>query len=355
MLMEKEYRTKKYNPPHTLHHSANSESEEEKEGKEERITPLDHHAPKTLFRLVIESKVHFFSLCLLLSAALLSSAWIITSQTTNTPQSTKKSPPSSEVSQNAPSTDDLEKRVIPAEGIPLPIQWGDLGKQLVETGVIDKEKLISLYAERGGLDPQIEQLLTGTYNEPVVINESNSGFLLNLLWALGLGNKNQILEKGPMSDPQYGGADRFASTGGWTLAKGDVMKHFSKHPFVPLTPEQQELVEQVTKNIFRPCCGNSTYFPDCNHGMAMLGLVELMASQGISEVQMYRTALAVNSYWFPDTYLAIAQFLAKKGISWEEADPQEILGEQFSSASGYRQILSEVTPPERRSSGGCGV
>lgn len=31
------------------------------------------------------------------------------------------------------------------------------------------------------------------------------------------------------------------------------------------------------------CCGNSTYFPDCNHGAAMLGFIELAVSQGLVE------------------------------------------------------------------------
>ena len=59
------------------------------------------------------------------------------------------------------------------------------------------------------------------------------------------------------------------------------MNHYSMHRFIVLTPEQQALVEKVSKGIYRPCCGNSVYFPDCNHGMAMLGLLELMASQGV--------------------------------------------------------------------------
>ena len=40
-----------------------------------------------------------------------------------------------------------------------------------------------------------------------------------------------------------------------------------------------KIVEEIAGNIYRPCCGNSTAFPDCNHGMAMLGLIELMVSQ----------------------------------------------------------------------------
>ena len=249
----------------------------------------------------------------------------------------------------------LEQTITPNQGITLPAIWGDLGKRLVENGVIDQKKFDDLYAQRGGLDEKTGNLLTGNNNEKLVITKENANIMLNLLWALGLGNKNEILEKGEMADPQYGGADKFASTGGWTLASSNPMDHYSRHPMISLTPEQQLLVENVSKNIYRPCCGNSTHFPDCNHGMAMLGLLELMASQGISELDMYKAALAVNSYWFPDTYLNIAQYLKSKDISWNKVEAKEILGTNFSSAAGYQQILKQIQPATGGQGGSCGV
>lgn len=252
------------------------------------------------------------------------------------------------------SDEELTNAVLPQEGVVLPIKWGDFGKQLVDTGVIDAEKFEQLYSQRGGLGEEEKQLLYGTNNGNLKMDAENSGFLLNLFWAFGLGNKNPILEEGPMV--QYGGdASRFASTGGWTLAKGNAMDHYSKHAFVTLTPDQQQLVERVSQGIFRPCCGNPTYFPDCNHGMAMLGLLELMASQGVGEEEMYKVALKVNSYWFPSTYLTIAKYFAEKGTSWDKVDPKEVLGANFSSAQGYRQILQQVQPVQQQGGGGCGV
>lgn len=180
------------------------------------------------------------------------------------------------------------------------LHWNNLGMKMVEAGVIDKEKFENLYAERGGLSEVDKKLLYGVDNGNLVINSENSGVMLNMLWAFGLGNKNPILENGPMVDKQYGGAGNFASTGGWTLARGNAMAHYNMHSFITLTPEQQAMVERVAKNIYRPCCKNSTYFPDCNHGMAMLGLLELMASQEASEDEMYKIATEVNSYWFPE-------------------------------------------------------
>jgi len=243
----------------------------------------------------------------------------------------------------------------PEHVVTLPVRWGDLGAKMVSTGVIDTQKLEALYDARGGLDASSQKILLATDNGTLTMTKENSGFILNLLWALGLGTKNAILEEGPMADPAYGGAGRFASTGGWTLATGDPMEHYSRHPFIVLSPEQQELVERTAKGIFRPCCNNATYFPDCNHGMAMLGLLELMASQSVSEEEMYRIALRVNELWFPDTYATIRTYLAGKSIAWENADPKEILGASYSSASGYQKILDQVTTPTRGGSGSCGV
>ncbi len=249
-----------------------------------------------------------------------------------------------------------DKRIAQvSDFIELPIKWGNLGKQLVETGVIDAQKFETLYAQRGGLTEEQKKILYAGDNGNLIISSENAGFLLNLLWALGLGNKNTILENGPMADPKYGGAERFASTGGWTLARGDTMNHYSKHQFINLTSEQQSLVERVSKNIYRPCCDNSTYFPDCNHGMAMLGFLELIASQGANEDEMYKTALVVNSYWFPDTYQAIGEYLRVRGLSEKQVSAKDILGKDFSSASGYQRILSQITPPEKQGGGGCGV
>ena len=88
----------------------------------------------------------------------------------------------------------------------------------------------------------------------------------------------------------------------------------------------------------------------------MLGLLELMASQGASEQDMWETALVVNSYWFPDTYLTIATYMKNKGVEWKDVNPQEILGVNYSSASGYARVASQIVQPqEERLRGGCGI
>ena len=287
-------------------------------------------------------KDHSVPISIIAAALLVSGAWIYTSEVKITvPGEKQESQESTEVV--------------------LPVRWGDLGAKMASVGAIDAEKLEALYASRGGLSEEEKKLLYDSDNDFLKITPQNSGFLLNLFWALGLANKNPILETGPMA--QYGDTGNFASTGGWTLAKGGpstelgagAMDHYSRHKFFNLTPEQQKLVERVSKNIYRPCCDNPTHFPDCNHGMAMLGLLELMASQGISEQEMYKAALAVNSYWFPEEYQTIAKYLETGGTAWAEADPKEILGAKYSSASGYQRILSQLPPAPEGKGAGCEV
>lgn len=250
---------------------------------------------------------------------------------------------------------DLKEIVMLGEGVVLPVKWGNFGKQMIEAGVIDGKKFESLYAASGGMDAEAKNLLYGENNGNLKITRKNSRTILNLLWAFGLGNKNKILSEGPMAKYGKENISRFASTGGWTLAKGNMMNHYGARSFVTLSKERQALVERVSKNIYRPCCNNPTYFPDCNHGMAMLGLLELMASQGVSEADMYKAALKVNSYWFPSTYLTIAKYLKGKGIEWKDADAKEILGRSYSSGSGFRKVRAKVEPVKAGGGGSCGV
>ena len=245
-----------------------------------------------------------------------------------------------------------KKEVLPNEVV-IPVWWNDAGRKLASTGVIDVGKFEKLFEQRGGIHEETKKLLYESGITEIKINEENAGQILNLLWAFGLANKNRVLEEGPMTEYD---TSKFASTGGWSLADGNPMSHYSKHDFVNLDESKQELVERVAKGIYRPCCGNHTYFPDCNHGMAMLGLLELMADRGLTESQMYEFALKVNSYWFPDTYLTIAKFMKeKRGIDWSDVDPKEVLGNDYSSAVAYRQIRAEIEPVQISAGGSCGV
>ncbi len=92
---------------------------------------------------------------------------------------------------------------IQAYGDTLPAELEDIGAELIEMGVIDPMQMTVFHQDRDG---------------KIVITKENAGHLLNLLWALGLANKNPILEdKTEMMNPSYGGAGNFASTGGCSV------------------------------------------------------------------------------------------------------------------------------------------
>jgi len=296
-------------------------------------------------------KDYTLAISLLVSSLIFASAWVYTERLKIADNARKTG-----ITLGSTQKSALEEKVLPTDGVVLPVKWRDLGAQLVSVGAIDEEKFTSLYDQRGQFTEEYKKLLLGNSDDKLKITEENAGYLLNLFWALGLANNNPILTSGEMSNKKYGGVGNFASTGGWILANGSPMEHYSRHELFRLTPEQQSLVDTVSRGIYRPCCNNSTHFPDCNHGMAMLGLLELMASQGASEQDMYKAALAVNSYWFPDTYVTIAAYMKNKGVEWKDVNPQEILGVNYSSASGYQWVASQVEEPQQQRGGsGCGV
>ena len=291
---------------------------------------------------------------IVIAGAMLSGSWLYISQ--NPPNKISEEKNQKIATAQNVSVSALEEAVLPSVGVILPVSWGDLGAKLVSVGAIDEVRFKALYDERGQFPEEYKSLLVGNNADKLKITKDNAGYLLNLFWALGLASKNPVLDSGEMANPRYGGAGNFASTGGWTMAQGNPMDHYSRHKFFNLMPEQQALVEKISKGIYRPCCNNSTHFPDCNHGMAMLGLLELMASQGVSEQEMWQAALAVNSYWFPDTYLTIATYMKNKSVEWKDVKPEEILGVNYSSGSGYQKIASQVViTPSNSQGGGCDV
>lgn len=259
--------------------------------------------------------------------------------------------------------DPLFEEINPVKGYEINASFGDLGPKMLSIGVIDYEKFKKTF-ERSGqkLPTELDEILKQGSNKKIKITSDNSYFLLNYFWAVGLANKSPILETGEIM--KYGGikeAGNFASTGGWSLAKGNAMDYFSKGGLIPLTKEQEDLVEKVSSNVYRPCCNNSTAFPDCNHGMALLGVYELMAANGATEQQMYEAGKYFNAFWFPGNYYDLAlYFKNKEGKSFKDIPAQIILGKDYSSASGWqtaKQWLSDKgiikEPPKQ--GGGCGV
>ncbi|OQY66063.1 hypothetical protein B6D29_03265 [Microgenomates bacterium UTCPR1] len=262
-----------------------------------------------------------------------------------------------------PSKDNLFNEINPEKGFEINAKFGDLGPKMLSLGVIDYDKFKSTYEKSGQKIPaELDGILKNTVNKKVKITRDNSYFLLNFFWAVGLANKSKILDEGEIV--KYGGlkeAGNFASTGGWSLAKSNPMEYYSKASLIPLTKEQEDLVAKVSSNVYRPCCDNSTAFPDCNHGMALLAVFQLMASNNATENQMYEAGKYFNAFWFPGNYYDLAlYFKNKEGKSFKNIPAQVLLGKDYSSATAsqtVKQWLAEKgliqEPPKQ--GGGCGV
>src|SRR3989339_1314055 len=269
----------------------------------------------------------------------------------------------SELAKTTKSPEDLvtilKQEVLPQDGYTTSLKWKDLGKQLVESGAIDKKKYEEIFTSTSdGADHM--KYLNEASEDNIRIDEKNSRFMVNTFWALGLVQKSKVFDEGPM---KTGGTptENFASTGGWTLGAKPVMEIYSSRELLPLNSFQQDLVKKIAENVFRPCCGNSTAFPDCNHGMALLGIFELMAAQGATESEMFQAGKYINSFWFPGTAFDTALYFKNKdGKEFKDIDPKVYLSKDIFSAFGAQTVKKwlidkgiQEKPPAQ--GGGCGV
>jgi hypothetical protein len=245
-----------------------------------------------------------------------------------------------------------KEKVVPSKGFDLPISWGDLGPKLIALGVIDQEKFI----QTANLNSDEVKVLKEGTDKPININSDNSQFVVDFLWAIGLAEKSNAYIEGPMGTDYKKEAGNFSSTGGWTLAKGDAVKYLGKSNLFDLDDAQEKRVEEIAKNIYRPCCDNSTWFPDCNHGMAALAAIEMMVAKNLPDEEIYKNVLKLNSFWFSGTYLTTAEYFAGQGVSWDKVDAKKVLSAEFSSSSGASQVAKKVAPVQGNGGGaGCGA
>jgi hypothetical protein len=257
---------------------------------------------------------------------------------------------------------ELMEQTNPPDGYSIDVSYGDIGPRLVAAGAFALEDFIDVYqrANRPLSDEQKAILENGS-DAKIVFNSQNAYFLLNLFWAFGLTNKNTVLDEGPMMRNGKEAVLNFASTGGWRLAARPVGELYSSTAIVKLTAEQQERLEEVIVKVYRPCCDNPTHFPDCNHGMAMLGLLELLASQDASVEEMFEAAKYANAYWYPSQILELAAyFQAKDKVSFSDLDGSELVSQPYSSASGFRTVHQWLTnngvlPQAPGGGSSCGV
>ncbi len=95
--------------------------------------------------------------------------------------------------------------------------------------------------------------------------------------------------------------------------------------------------------------------------MAMLGLFKLMASSDLDLEEMLETAKYINALWFPQQTLEQVIFCKRtEGKNYQVVDGRTILGEQFSSNFGFKQLNQLLTknnwlPESTNNAGGCSV
>ncbi len=220
--------------------------------------------------------------------------------------------------------EEVIQKVTPDEGFQTQVRWGDVVPKMIETGVLDPQKLETILKNRYGqeMKPEWRAVLAGE-DIPLSIDNDNAVFMMYMLWAMAKHNQNQILADSPI-------AKYFEN---YDIGVGRA--GYNDTPLLALNPEQQALAKRVAENAYRPCCGNSTAVPDCSHGYSALGLVQLMASQGFSEEEIFDTFVKFNSYWFPETYIKNAlYFEITEGLSWEDVDKKLVAGKEYSTLRG---------------------
>jgi len=234
--------------------------------------------------------------------------------------------------------DEVASKVVPETGYQSRIALRDSIVRLVRQSVINMEKFFAVQRNGEKMPGDLSHVLSDPSERSIRLSSENAAAYVNLLWPIGLANRMA----GNFSSPLTGSSrPTYASTAGWTLGDRDEGgDYFNRFPIVDMTPSEEALAIHVAKSTFRPCCDNSTFFQDCNHGSALYGLMQLGASQGLQAADLYREALAFNSFWFEHYYVRSALFFAvARGVAWRDVDPKEVMGEAYSSSSGWRDVV----------------
>lgn len=256
---------------------------------------------------------------------------------------------------------DTFDQAVPPGGVHMPFGFGDTIQRLVLAGAIDPGKFRARSGKTGKPVGWVDDLLAAPARRPIFFSTETAPFLVDLLWPIGLANKVPFNDASPLNDRNL---PSYASTGGWTLGRAkNGAAYFNTVRALALSNEQQGLALEIAKTTFRPCCDNATYFQDCNHGSALLGLIELAAYHGFSAREIYRSALVANSYWFPMQYIQAAlYFLIFESRSWSEIQPELILGRRYSTLSGWASNIvvplraANLLPPSAPSgTARCGI
>jgi hypothetical protein len=222
--------------------------------------------------------------------------------------------------------EDLRDRIAPSSGSEIVVSLGDLIMRLSATSAINETQFNDvLEKNRGyGLTENERSLLLQKSEEFIKIDAENIYFYYYTFWALGFSNNNSLLEipahmysesRSPIGDAKYGSLN-----------------------LLNLSSINQDLINNVTLKSYRPCCDTPILALDGSHSFAALGLIEFLSSKGLNETEILKNLLIFNTYWFRGHYADIALFIEEQNLTWEELEPENILGYSYSSLESYQII-----------------
>ena len=85
----------------------------------------------------------------------------------------------------------LTAQVLPKDGFELSVSWSDFGPKLIKAGVIDQKK----FEDAVQATDEQKKILTEGSDEKIKINSSNSQFVVDFLWALGLAQNRLFMKE----------------------------------------------------------------------------------------------------------------------------------------------------------------
>ncbi len=276
----------------------------------------------------------------------------------------------------------LYAQVTPQAGYTLPFKWGDSIRKLIQAGALNVSNLtIILNNSHQPLTFSEKEILNGTYSGYIQFNSTNTEFIQLVLWGLGINDNNTIITKGAIINasvpyansinnnatlrqrlnqnvtPYWAASRYFASTGGY----GPIGKlQLGMLDIISLSSSEQVIADYTAENSYRPCCDNPTAFPDCNHGAAALGLIELLASQGANQGQIFSAVRYFNQYQFPQQYSEIAAYFDSQRQNYSQVNSSKVMSYSFSSLSGYYAVhqyllKNGVLAQSSRGNAACGA
>lgn len=236
----------------------------------------------------------------------------------------------------------ITQELLPERKI-LPATWQGIPYQLAERKIVDIEKL-KAYSVKFGQKITEDDLaiFEKDYNGNIEITPNNSVLIYNVLWAIGFVNKSPILDY----ELEKYGWDTVKNLAGYyfsfaNLGNGSTLPQsgYNYLELTTLSAEQKNAIMKIAGKSAVPSCGNPLHLPDCSCSFAIGALIQLMASQGFTEKQIYQAMKDIYPYRFPGIYVRHAVlFKITENKNWQDIDAEQLVSMEFSSAHGVARV-----------------